>query len=518
MISLFRVATFFTVIISTVLAIYVYNNRKKSPSLRYLSRLMIANMVYATSYLFEISAPLRAEVVLFLYLEYLGITFIPVFWILIAWSYHPGRTKSNPAFERRLRLLYVIPITMIVFIWTNSWHHLMYRSIDMELALPITLLKVDRAPGFWVVNGILILQFFFGTIRMVYNLGCAKDKHRRQYLLLTLAAIPPFASYMLVLGQRVPYNLDLSPIAFAISGLLVFWGIMNMQLFNLVPIAEHMVVNAMHDAMIVLDTKGNLIESNSQAQLLLGESDATSGGIPIRELNPEVSEIVTSMQESAEAEITVPSTGERRIYTFSRSPILDARNRLRGYLFLLHDITEIRSYVRELEHTASSDGLTGLLNHRHFMNLAQQEADRLHEQGRGHFSLIMFDLDHFKAINDTYGHSAGDMVLQRIGQIVRSHARPQDICARYGGEEFVMLLVDTPLETASVIADRLCRDIRDTQFISGLQRLTVTASFGVSSFMVERKDPWELALNRADSALYEAKAAGRNQVFTATAQ
>src|SRR5690554_6929925 len=89
MITLFRIATFLSALISTILSVYVYTKRDKSPSLKFLSGLMIANMVYATSYLFEISAPVRAELIFFLNLEYTGIVFIPVFWVLIAWTYQP---------------------------------------------------------------------------------------------------------------------------------------------------------------------------------------------------------------------------------------------------------------------------------------------------------------------------------------------------------------------------------------------------------------------------------------------
>ena len=512
MITLFRIATFCTVLISTLLAVYVFNNREKSPSLRFLSGLMIANVIYATSYFFEISAPVRSQLIFFLNLEYVGITFLPVFWILIAWTYDPDQTRITRALIRRLRLLYLIPVSMIIFIWTNEWHRLMYYTIDMEFALPITLLKVDRAPGFWVVNGIMMLLFLIGSARMVYNLVKAHSGSRKQYLLLTLASLPPFISFMLVLNQSVPYHLDLSPIAFAISGLMVFWGIMNMQLFNMVPIAEHMVVNAMHDAMIVLDTKGYLIESNTRARALLGKDKESIIGLSIQQLNAEIASCFTSGQASSDILISLPGSITSHIYTVDQTPITDSRNRIRGYLLLLHDVTQFRAHMITLEHLAASDGLTDLLNHRHFITLAQQEANRLQRLNFGEFSLIMFDIDHFKAINDTYGHSAGDMVLQRIARIMQSYSRERDLCARYGGEEFIILLMDTALAEAHIRAKELCSVISSTTFDVDRQ---ITASFGVSTYRVASGISWEVALNQADTALYQAKAAGRNCVITA---
>jgi diguanylate cyclase (GGDEF)-like protein/PAS domain S-box-containing protein len=513
MITLFRIATFVSAMFSTILAVYLFSKRDRSPSLRFLSGLMVANMVYATSYLFEISAPVLSEVIFFLNMEYVGITFIPLFWILIAWSYHPGKTKINHGQLNHLRWFYLLPFAMIVFVWTNRWHHLMYHKISMEIQPPITLLQVERAIGFWIINGILLLFFVIGTVRMLANLIRAPRGYRRQYVLLFLASIPPFISYLLVLTLSVPLHLDMNPIAFALSGLLIFWGIKSMQLFNLVPIAEHMVVDAMHDAMIVLDTNGCLIESNRKARTLFGKDASSFMGIPIEELHPELAKIFTSMDATTDGEITILGTGERRTYTVSYSPITNRRSQVNGFLLLLHDVTEIRSYVLNLERIASSDGLTHLLNHRHFMKQAEQEAVRLQQQGSGSFSLVMFDLDHFKTINDSFGHIAGDMVLQQIGRLITSQARKQDLCARYGGEEFIILLVDTPLDEACTWAQRFCTTLRDTPFSHDQHQLKITASFGVSSFNPEDGIKWDTVLNQADTALYQAKDAGRDQVI-----
>ena len=512
MITLFRIATFLAAFISTVLSVYVYTKRERSMALRFLSGLMIANMVYATSYLFEISAPTRSELIFFLNLEYVGITFIPIFWVLIAWYYKPVVAKSDNLQLQKARLLYCIPAAAILFIWTNPWHRLMYKSIDMDASMPITLLLVDRAIGFWVVNGLMILLFLIGMINIILNFIHVKETHRKEYLVLALSSLPPFASYMLVLTKSVPYNLDTNPIAFALSGLMIFWGIKSMQLFNLVAIAEHMVVDAMHDAMIVLDNEGHIIETNRQACVLFGKDPSTLIGLSIDLLNPELSSMFSSSRTDADLELNLPDSGQIRSFTVNLSPIEDRRGRVKGHLFLLHDITDVRSYVKELEMLASSDGLTKLLNHRTFMQQAQKEAERLRSAGTGQFSLIMFDLDHFKSINDTYGHTAGDAILQQIGQLVSSQTRSQDICARYGGEEFIMLLTDTPLDTAVDVAESLCRNIQDGRFFFEEKQITITASFGVSIFNVESNLAWNSALSQADTALYMAKDAGRNQV------
>lgn len=510
-ITLFKIIIFISALTSTVLTGYVYQKRGNSSSIKYLSGLLLANVLYASSYFLEISATNLAQVKFFLYLEYVGIFFIPLFWIFIAFSYHPDNPSYNQNLLIKLRVMYLIPLIASVLVWTNDWHHLIYHDINLDYIVPIAMIRVERAMGFWIINGIIILLFLVGAIRMVFNLINSKGSYRKQYLLLSLASLPPLISYILILNQTTPYGLDLNPITFALSGLLLFWGMDNLQLFNILPIAQKLVIDAMGDAMIVLDAKGRLIESNTPAKILF-EYNTDIFTLPLTKVNPHLSPLFSHPLDTFEIDIILPKTNEIRTFSIYRSPIRDRKHFTRGHLYLLHDLTKIKNYVKELEYLASRDGLTNLLNHRHFMSLAHEEATRLQEQGFGEFSLIMFDLDYFKVINDTYGHSYGDKILQQIGALVPQQVRPNDLCARYGGEEFVILLYDTSIDQATSYAEKLRSAIAKTKFISNEKGLNITVSFGVSTYSPTYNYSWEITLNQADTALYMAKHAGRNVV------
>ncbi|PKL11026.1 MAG: hypothetical protein CVV52_15430 [Spirochaetae bacterium HGW-Spirochaetae-8] len=507
-ITAFEIAIFASAIISTVLSMLVYRKRASSQPLRFLSGMFFANAVYATSYLFEIISPGLKGAIFFLNLEYLGLSFIPVFWILIAWSYKPQDLKSEQEIVKQLQILYIIPVLICLFVWTNGWHRLVYHSLTLQENLPITAIKFDRATGFWIINATIIILYLSGSIRMVYNLVRAKGSFRTQYLLLMLATVLPIFTHLLLLKQVVPYNLDIVPISFTLSGLLLYWGMAKMQLFDLVPIARTMVLNAMHEAVFVLDNKHRLIDSNHQARELFLQNDAGVYGKTLSESHPQLWDSFTNASQAGE--VVLPVDGKQRTFTISKSPITDKRQENMGMLYLLHDITELRSYVKELERLAASDGLTGLLNHRQFMELATEEATRLEQVRNGMFSLIIFDLDNFKEINDTYGHSAGDLALQKVGQLVAEHARPSDLCARYGGEEFILLCRGTSLSDAFQFAEELRLGIAETSIPHGGQPVGITASFGVSIYSPHMGISWETALNQADTAMYTAKANGRN--------
>jgi diguanylate cyclase (GGDEF)-like protein len=166
-------------------------------------------------------------------------------------------------------------------------------------------------------------------------------------------------------------------------------------------------------------------------------------------------------------------------------------------------------FHEELKQVAVTDGLTGLYNHRHFQEKLGQEFSRL-ERFSDPLSLMLVDIDYFKKINDAYGHPAGDVVLKRVGEIIRKTIRNIDIAARYGGEEFAVILPGTDSRGALKMAERLRHAVGGEKFSGGNDRFRVTISIGISSYSKDVRRKEEM-VERADKALYSAKRSGRNQ-------
>jgi diguanylate cyclase (GGDEF)-like protein len=164
----------------------------------------------------------------------------------------------------------------------------------------------------------------------------------------------------------------------------------------------------------------------------------------------------------------------------------------------------------ELQVQSVTDGLTGLFNRRHIFVLAEREFQRARRFNRS-LSIIMLDIDHFKLVNDIYGHAAGDQVIAEVAHRMRAGIRNIDIPGRYGGEEFIMLLPETELPGAVLLAERLRRRIADNPVTTVGGLLEVSASLGVATSNAEVADVNTL-INHADANLYAAKKAGRNQV------
>jgi len=169
--------------------------------------------------------------------------------------------------------------------------------------------------------------------------------------------------------------------------------------------------------------------------------------------------------------------------------------------------------VKRLEELATTDGLTGCLNKRTFLEKLDEKlrsAQRFHKP----LSLIVTDIDHFKSVNDTYGHATGDVVIKELGRILRACKRDTDVVARFGGEEFCILLEETETDGAILFAERVREELAKAVFQTELGKLSVKASLGVATYPLHAKTASDL-FEVTDKALYAAKHGGRNQVRSA---
>jgi diguanylate cyclase (GGDEF)-like protein len=174
---------------------------------------------------------------------------------------------------------------------------------------------------------------------------------------------------------------------------------------------------------------------------------------------------------------------------------------------------ELKKSNELLKELSNTDPLTHLYNRRHLTKTLNSELIRAQRSGNC-LSLVMLDIDHFKKINDTYGHQNGDKVLSAIAKLTQAQLRCYDLAARYGGEEFVLVLPGTPLAGGEEVARRLRNQVQTISFEPPMENLTVTISLGVALFPSPSVNDMESLIRQADEALYRAKQNGRNRIET----
>ncbi len=172
---------------------------------------------------------------------------------------------------------------------------------------------------------------------------------------------------------------------------------------------------------------------------------------------------------------------------------------------------QIEAKNRLLEQLALTDSLTNLPNRRAIEDWATRQLSGAARYGFT-FWIVVADLDHFKNVNDTYGHEAGDTVLKRVGEILKSNSRKSDICGRVGGEEFLLTLSHTTAKNVELVIERIRAELEATRFSFDGNSVTVTASFGVAGFDGKPAADLGQIISHADAALYSAKRLGRNRI------
>ncbi len=231
----------------------------------------------------------------------------------------------------------------------------------------------------------------------------------------------------------------------------------------------------------------------------------------VEAMAPLLDELKTTRRASSIRTLSLHKSGRRIPTRLDLSPLFDELGELTGWAAMCLDMTEQQAAEEELQRLATTDALTGLANRRSFGERAAQEIGRARRYKRP-LALIMADIDHFKQINDTFGHGAGDTVLVKAAGVLEHTLRSSgDLAARLGGEEFAVLLPECDRKGAALLAERLRIAIAAMRISCNGQEIQVRCSFGVSEWH-PAEDAVEAALQRADAALYAAKNSGRDRV------
>jgi diguanylate cyclase (GGDEF)-like protein/PAS domain S-box-containing protein len=415
--------------------------------------------------------------------------------------------RSNWLKSPLLALLGLEPIIVLLILFTDSQHGLFFAGKRTDAFIQ------DGGPVFWFNVAFSYSLVLFATILLLRTLARSSGIYQKQIGMVLLGlSVTWLNSIIFVFGFNPMPGADNTPFSFTIAALAFAFGLFRYRLLDIVPVARDVLVEKMSEGLLVIDSQNRIVDMNPAAGTLLN-IPASALGESLEQAFSHWKRIDRDALSMANASVVFEiGTDGRTTYVEMRAtPIKDYKDRNAGRLVVLHDITRLKNTQNELKLLATRDSLTGAINRRHFMELAGREILRAKRYKRK-LSIIMMDLDHFKTVNDTYGHQAGDQVLVALTQTCNEVSRKMDVFARLGGEEFALLLPEIGQRAASQIAERLRSAFETTPIVHDTNNIRVTASMGVTELSREKDDTLEGMLHRADRALYQAKERGRNCV------
>ncbi len=462
---------------------------------------------------------------------YLGVVAVPSLFLIFSLSFANHGEWSN---RRLIFGLAIEPVLTWVLAWTNNYHHLVFQSIRLVNQNDIAWLQLQHGPWYSINLVYSYIVILAGFIVLSYGLLRSSPLLRDQYRIIMLASFLPWGINIFSEYSRGAGIFDLTPIAFGLSGVLFTYSVIRNRFMNIIPVARSRIIESMSDGVLVVDTQNRIVDINPAMENFLNRRPASLLGKSASEaleLWMDHSESLTSGQETR-TELRIPNAPSRYL-DLRVTPLYDDFQRLNGRLMVFRDVTdrkqvekklraandrlqfqliEIGTLQSELRSQAIKDPLTDLFNRRYLDETFDRELAHAARESYP-VCVIMLDIDHFKKVNDTYGHEAGDSILKALAKILSVRNRRGDFVCRFGGEEFVVVMPNMAVDTAYQRAEELRTALNSLYVPYGRFNLTITISMGIASYPANGEDR-ESVLRAADHAMYAAKKAGRDHILT----
>ena len=500
---------FYVFIVSLSLALlftvmfYALRNRDIPGSKAYVLQIVCVT-IWSIGSLFEMLCQTEQSMLFWRNFEQVGVFLIPVACLYFAIDY-----AGYDRFKKYIPLLSILPVVAILLIFTDSYTHLMRTSYTV-IYNPLfgSALSVKQT----LLGMILVAYNYFLVLIALIVLWAFSRKvsrnQRRQVLLVLFATALVFilAFIKTLFFEGTAVNIPVVTM-YLPGGLILFYNLYRNKFFKLSPIAREKVFDVIEIGIIVTQDNGNIVDINPFALHIMQfclNAKTPSPGMEIRELFRAYPEWNSLLDNNLQGTLEIEVQGEDICYVEVRVyPLQSNSGRPIGAVSLLRDVTQLRKQEFALRTRAETDFLTSLMNRDSFLREFDNMVQGTNAAGLP-VSVLMMDFDKFKAINDTYGHDAGDRVLVSVAEMLRSTLRQGDAIARIGGDEFAAVLPNVDKQEAALIAERIIQTAGERLIAVDAQTsIPLKLSIGICDNS-EINSAREM-LKRADKAMYASK-------------
>ncbi len=507
--------------LSLIGAIYTFSRKELVLGIRLIGAIALAGMFQLFGYASLLLTDTESYLLIYSRIQYLGIAFFYALWYIL--SYQQRRRIGKIPFRDYwpyLVLPVIVFVAMLHYPWRDGialgWlNRLFFQQHEVvgyaEFGSGFFGIVFTKGALFYVSSIYNALMMLGAGANFVIMRRNSKKSIRHKSVIMTIIsfvlALVPLVS---LIGSET-LVLDLSPALLFIGLASSFAILYGNDFLNLIPSAQtQSFLNSDMPAMII-DKSQLVINVNFKAREIFAE-ELDFNEITLLEdfdrIHPGFSR---ELLMKGQTEVTKMIDGSRTFYYVRLVSLKRAKNRLIGYLMYFSDITEHKLEMQEMELIATYDDLTKILNRRAFYlraSAAFEEATIRDES----FSLIMFDLDGFKEVNDVYGHQVGDAVLNEVARVVHEKLEDRDIFARYGGEEFIIFTRNKCPGEGCELAEAIRSGLEKYRFVHNDKEIRITASFGVSGTNGRPDKTLKQYIRESDEGLYKAKGEGKNKV------
>lgn len=444
--------------------------------------------------------------------------------------------KARWRTPRRLLLIFLPPAALAVTGLINP-AGLFYSSFTGHPIGPDTFYVGQPGPLYWMLVAVLFTYVIVGLLVMRRVLLSSNGMKKTQAAIVLVGwAVPVTASFTFVFGIRPFGQFDATPVAFMITAAVWFVALLRGRLLDIAPLARDELVQHMDDGFVVVDASDRIVDMNRAAERLTHVTAKQIRGKGASAILEVFEGVVASLKGADAWSVITPVhvEGDLRYIDCDVTSLATGLGNPEAHLITLHDVTdlkrsehrlkelndELEASLREinvlkeqLQEQAIRDPLTTLYNRRFLDDSLGREIARA-QRSAVPVAFLMLDVDHFKQVNDTYSHAAGDAALRAVSQVLLAGARAGDTVARYGGEEFIVVMPDSSKADAFGRAEQIRRRIGETIVHFGTTMFSVHVAIGVAEFPSDGTSAAE-AIAAADMAMYRGKESGRNKTIAA---
>lgn len=469
--------------------------------------LCIFAIIWTAGSFFEMQAADFPQKLFWRDFQQVGVFGLPIYTVRFAAAYTMSRRIKHYVWAAT-----VLSALTVLLIWTNPVHHIMRSGyiLDDSAVFGRTLVVKSTMTGTLLVAYNFSLPLF--AIMMLLNFARKlAPEFRKQVYWIVISFLATFLAAFLKTAflERMGIYVHIS-VLYIPCAVILFFSLFRFSFFRLSPIARDKVFEVISQGILVMDKNGIVLEANTAALHAVWEYfgfQETLAGSRLHDIfaDPDIFPVADENGEQRREISLCMKTGD----VFLSLDFYPLGSHHDGAVMIINNITGQRMYELQLKEQADMDPLTGVMNRSGFEQAYGRMRAVLHDKKQP-LSLFMMDLDHFKTINDTFGHAMGDKVLMHFARLLRSSLREEDVIGRIGGDEFAVLLPNLNKADAVKIAERIRKNVDASRLAEEGSQVGYTVSIGIAED--ERSDSYlSDVLTQADSALYQAKHQNRNR-------